>query len=125
MADSRNKWGKTLVGLIAAMEIASPMAGRGYGEVVLAWDPNPEPDIAGYIIYYGVKSRKYDKKVDVGNVTSGSVNLEEKATYYFAATAYNTSGLESDFSNEVSFTYSGQDGQGIDGGSNLRTTDSE
>jgi fibronectin type 3 domain-containing protein len=41
--------------------------------------------------------------VDVGNVTAYAVtNLGVGTTYYFAVTAYNTSGVESSFSNEVS-----------------------
>lgn len=71
--------------------------------VHVAWDPNTEPDLAGYRIYYGVSSRDYTHQVDVGNVTTATVsNLQYGVTYFFSATAYNTSGLESDFSNEAS-----------------------
>src|SRR5205823_3436364 len=70
--------------------------------VTLAWDPNQEPDIAGYNLYYGEVSRIFRTKIDVGNVTSATVpNLAEGMTYFFFVTAYNTSGLESDPSNEV------------------------
>lgn len=71
--------------------------------VLLSWDPNPEPDIAGYRIHYGTNSRVYPTILDVGNVTCTVVtNLTECTLYYFAATAYNTSALESDLSEEVS-----------------------
>ncbi len=73
------------------------------GEVHLAWDPNTEPDLAGYRVYYGSGSRNYDHVMDVGNCTSCMVTgLEQGRTYYFAATAVNTANVESDFSNEVS-----------------------
>ena len=73
--------------------------------VTLAWDANVEPDIAGYKVYYGTTSRMYPFPVDAGNLTTQSVsNLQEGLTYYFAATAYNTEGLESDFSTEISHT---------------------
>ena len=73
------------------------------GEVNLAWDPNTEPDVAGYKVYYGLGSRNYDHVMDVGNCTSCVVTgLEQGRTYYFAATAVNTANIESDFSNEVS-----------------------
>ena len=73
------------------------------GEVNLAWDPNTEPDVAGYRVYYGLGSRNYDHVMEVGNCTSCVVTgLEEGRTYYFAATAVNTANIESDFSNEVS-----------------------
>src|SRR5512137_895255 len=72
-------------------------------EVNLAWDPNTEPDVAGYKVYYGLGSRNYDHVMDVGNSTSCVVTgLEQGRTYYFAATAVNTANIESDFSNEVS-----------------------
>lgn len=70
--------------------------------VTLAWDPNPEPDVAGYLVYYGNASRNYPYHTNVGNVTTATVyGLQEGLTYFFAITATNTSGLESDFSNEV------------------------
>ena len=79
-----------------------PAAGHA-GEVNLAWDPNTEPDVAGYRVYYGLGSRNYDHVMEVGNSTSCVVTgLEQGRTYYFAATAVNTANIESDFSNEVS-----------------------
>ena len=77
------------------------------GSVRLAWDANTETDLAGYIMYYGVASRTYTNAIDVGNVTTGAIsNLVDGTMYYFAVTAYNTSGLESDFSNEVIYPQS-------------------
>lgn len=74
--------------------------------VTLAWDPNTEPDIAGYRMYYGTESGVYTQIINVGNVTNYTVtNLNVGPIYYFAVTCYNTSGLESEFSNEVSFGY--------------------
>jgi fibronectin type 3 domain-containing protein len=73
--------------------------------VTLAWDPNPETDLAGYRVYYGTASRSYSQTNSAGNVTTNVVGgLATGITYYFAVTAYNTSGLESDFSNEVNYT---------------------
>lgn len=74
--------------------------------VTLAWDPNPEPDVSNYIVYYGTNPRSqfngYQQSTNVGNVTTATVyGLAEGFTHYFAITAKNTSGLESDFSNEV------------------------
>lgn len=70
-----------------------------------AWDASPSPDVTGYRIYWGPSTRTYTNHVVIGNFLTGSVtNLSEGATYYFAATAYNAHGLESDFSNEVSLT---------------------
>jgi hypothetical protein len=72
-------------------------------EITLAWDQNSEPDIAGYRIYYGQESHSYTNVVDVGNYTSCIIaDLEDDKTYYFVATAYNTDGYESGYSNEIS-----------------------
>jgi hypothetical protein len=73
-------------------------------QVTLAWDANTETDLAGYKIYYGTASRSYGVPVDVKLVTTYSLVGFSGATYFFAVTAYNTSGAESGYSNEVSFT---------------------
>jgi len=73
--------------------------------VTLIWDPNNESDLAGYRIYYGIASRSYDNVIDVGNTETCTVtSLIPGVTYYFAATAYNTSELESEYSNEIEHT---------------------
>ena len=71
------------------------------GDVSLEWDPNIEPYLAGYKMYYGTSSNGYTCTVDVGNHTTCTISgLEEGNTYYFAATAYDLFGNESDYSNE-------------------------
>ena len=71
-------------------------------QVTLAWDANTESDLGGYKIYLGTASNAYQSSIDVGNQTSFTVtNLNRGTTYYFSVTAYNTQGLESDYSNEV------------------------
>lgn len=71
--------------------------------VGLAWDANTEADIAGYRLYYGVSSGTYTMMIDTESTTSATVSdLAVGSTYFFAVTAYNTSGLESPLSNEVS-----------------------
>lgn len=76
---------------------------------VLSWSP-PEvnednticEDLGGYKIYYGLASRDYSWSVNVGYVLTYQINgLNEDAAYYFATTAYDTSGNESKYSNEV------------------------
>jgi hypothetical protein len=74
-------------------------------EVTLEWDPNSETDLAGYRIHYGTSSGNYTARKDVGNLVTCTVtDLTPGVTYYFAATAYNASGLESGYSNEVIYT---------------------
>ena len=82
--------------------------------ISLAWDPNTEPDIAGYVVWYGTVSGQPTSSVDVGlqttwTMTSGTAG----ATYYFRVVAYNTAGESSAPSSEVSATLGGTpEGQG-------------
>jgi hypothetical protein len=72
------------------------------GEVTFTWDANTEPDLAGYIVYYGTSSGNYTRSVDVGNNTEYTqTELQDGVTYYFASTAYDTAGNESGFSNQI------------------------
>ena len=74
--------------------------------VSLAW--NPSPDATGYHVYYGTESGNYDQRMTVNGATVATVSgLVEGVTYYFVVTAYDTQGLESSPSNEVSYTVPG------------------
>src|SRR5438093_7349036 len=70
-------------------------------DFTLTWDPNSEPTVAGYKLYYGTVSRSYLTNIDVGNKTSYAVTGLAAGTYYFSVTAYDIRGNESGFSNEV------------------------
>ena len=80
--------------------------------VTFSWTPpitnsdgTPLTDLAGYKVYSGLSSRNYTQNTDVGNVTSyTATNLSGGTTYYFAVTAYDTSGNQSSFSNELTAT---------------------
>ena len=72
-------------------------------QVELSWNVADTTSAAGYKLYYGTSSGKYTEGINVGNCNTWSMSgLEENKTYYFAATVYDESGTESDFSNEVS-----------------------
>ena len=73
--------------------------------VNLAWNASVGSNVAGYKMYYGTSSRNYSYNVKVGKYTSCSLSgLQEGKKYYFAATAYNTSNVESAYSSEISYT---------------------
>jgi hypothetical protein len=70
----------------------------------LAWDPSPDSTVTGYKLHYGTESGSYTESVDVGNTTSYTLDgLQPNTDYYFAATAYDDQGAESDYSNEISY----------------------
>ncbi len=73
------------------------------GAVSLSWNANTESNLAGYRIHYGTATHNYTVMVDVGNVITTTLTSLAPATYYFVVTAYNTLGVESGYSNEVSY----------------------
>ncbi|HMJ90625.1 MAG TPA: Ig-like domain-containing protein, partial [Candidatus Acidoferrum sp.] len=74
----------------------------------LEWNPNSETNLAGYRVYTGEATRGYTSVVDVGNTTQFPLNsLTPRKTFFFAVTAYDTDGLESDFSDEVTYAVPG------------------
>ena len=80
-------------------------AAFGQVKITLAWNPSISPNIAGYNVYYGQASGSYTTVIKVGNTNLASItNLTVGTTYYFVATAMDTSGIESVFSNELSYT---------------------
>lgn len=79
------------------------------GSVVVSWNANSESDLAGYKIYYGTEPRS--NIINVGNTTSYSISdLTAGQTYYFELTAFDQSGNESNFSEQVAFEVKDTDG---------------
>jgi hypothetical protein len=79
-------------------------------QVRLAWDANSETDLAGYRMYRSTTSGSGYARVgeipcpalDAACATFTDTGLVFAVRYYYVVTAYNTSGLESGYSNEVS-----------------------
>ena len=80
------------------------------GAVTLNWvaptensDGSQLTDLSGYKIYYRKNSGSYDREIWIDNPSIDTLVVEQlsPATYYFAATSFNSSGVESAFSDEV------------------------
>jgi hypothetical protein len=74
-------------------------------EVRLAWNANAEAFVGGYKMYWGKASGTYNavgSPKDMGFATSGGVDIDETAVWYFVLTAYNTAGEEGPRSAEIS-----------------------
>jgi hypothetical protein len=76
--------------------------------VILEWDApgkntdgTPLTDLAGYKIYYGTASNNYTESRDVGNSTNAIIDNLSQGNWCFTSTAYNPSGNESNFSDEI------------------------
>lgn len=74
----------------------------------LSWNPSPQPDIAGYLLYYDERSyegsvtKSYAHLIDVGNVTKYTLSgLQNDKKYYLSLRAYNTNSYPSDYSQEI------------------------
>lgn len=82
----------------------------GTGSVTLSWvaptertDGTPLQNLGGYKISYGRMSKVYDYTISIDNpgLTTYVVEGLKPGSWYFALVAYDTEGLESDFSNEA------------------------
>jgi hypothetical protein len=79
--------------------------------VTLGWDPNPEPDLEGYIIYRNPGSPgppyKFSSELpedDLSNPLAPMVTLtglKKNTAYFIAVTAYDSEGNESYYSDDV------------------------
>ena len=67
---------------------------------------SPLTNLAGYKIHYGTASQDYTQVVAVNNPSLNRYVLDSlpSGTWYFAITAYNSAGIESTLSGEISAT---------------------
>jgi hypothetical protein len=90
--------------ILAGFVLLFLLSGNARGaEVHLEWDANTETDLAGYVIYYGTRSGSYTFSTDLDKKHTDCIvtGLTEGQTYYFAATAYDTSNNHSGYSEEL------------------------
>jgi hypothetical protein len=98
------------IGLICGIFFLSSPSAVAW-DLTLAWDPNQEPDLDGYAVYYTKYSPgpPYDYAGDIALSELADPNapavtltdLEKHIDYYFALTAYDAEGNESSFSQEL------------------------
>ncbi len=79
-------------------------------DVVLAWDPNDEENLDGYVLYVddGISEILYEyidtyplEDIDPDNPSVKITGLSDGLAYYFVVTAYDIDGYESDYSDEI------------------------
>jgi hypothetical protein len=70
----------------------------------VSWNASADDSVAGYVVYYGPAPFSFTNAIAVGtNLTVTVGALDYWGIYYFAVTAMDTNGVESDFSDEVPF----------------------
>ena len=90
------------IALFLCLFLGSASEASAQGTITVAWDPNPEPDIAGYVIEYGERSGEYSWQVDVANQTTHTLSgLTPGGTHYIVVRAYDQSAVQSPRSDEV------------------------
>jgi sulfur relay (sulfurtransferase) complex TusBCD TusD component (DsrE family) len=101
-------WNCTPLAFFAAVALgatALSASAQTQSSVTLEWNALTNSNVAGYRLYQGAGSRLYSSSVTAGTATQRTVNnLTAGATYYFALTAYNAAGVESDYSVELAYT---------------------
>lgn len=111
-----------LADTVMPTDVENLTATAGNAKVILSWDVASDNDIvAGYKIYYGTASVTADGGeynlgvIDAGNVIEYSVSsLVNDTKYYFAVTAYDPAGNESEnYSYEVSAKPVGESGDSV------------
>ncbi len=76
----------TLLGTVALL--AAPSAARA-GAITVGWDPNPEPSVAGYVVYISTQPGAIGDSVDAGYKTVFTYSsARPDITYYFSVAAY-------------------------------------
>jgi hypothetical protein len=95
--------GRTVAFLCTVCCLAFAPAAWASANLTLAWDPNPEPDLAGYRLLYGTAPHAYTGVVDVGLRTRYTLEgLVAGQEYFLSVQAYNTLGQSSAPAVEVS-----------------------
>jgi hypothetical protein len=92
---------------------ATPPTSSNNGSIAFSWVPptensngSPLTNLAGYKIHYGTASQDYSEVVALNNPSLNRYVLDSlpSGTYYFAITAYNSAGVESTLSGEITAT---------------------
>ena len=94
-------------GQSALLVVTTPqcsVTGTNGAGVTLVWDPSEEPGVVGYIVHWGRDPGVYPWQMDVMQATETAINdLESGVPYFFAITAYDLGGTESEPSAAVAY----------------------
>jgi len=82
--------------------------------IEIFWNPNPEPNIAGYNVYVSLSFHGQYQRIGSARssyyLDKGAVN---GTTYYYAVTAYDNAGYESELSRDVVYDIPRPEGYGV------------
>lgn len=102
--NARTRWVTYALAVLLTMTAQSAAADT----LNLLWDPSPDSNVAGYLVYVGTQSGVYSNAYDVGNSTSFAYsNASAGQAYYFAVAAYFPGPIIGTKSTEVTGTSNG------------------
>ena len=121
---------RSILTIIFLLVIAAATGSAQTDSITLTWNPNTESNLAGYNLYYkkdtsgppydgtgldqdnspitiylSDRTNENNRLSDNNNPEFDLTGMVDGVTYYMALTAFNNEGLESGYSNEVSYTH--------------------
>jgi hypothetical protein len=99
-----NFWIALIVALFVA-PFASNSATLYSAPIKLGWNPPNDPNVKGYVLYYGLTNQTATNRIVVGtNLTVTVTNMLANTPYRFYAVSYNAASVESQPSNLLLLT---------------------
>ena len=92
--------------LATCLAFLLPMPSVAQTQVSFAWQPNTEPDIAGYRLFHRMEGEKYayyDPDWEGPDTECTFEIFDEDVPHFFVLRAFDTEGLESSNSDEACF----------------------
>ena len=98
-----------LISLLIALPAKAQAVGRTniVSSVTLSWNKSTDAAVTGYNVYYGVAPGVYTNQTTIASVNTTTATftpMVRGTKYYFTATCFTASGLESDYAPEISWT---------------------
>lgn len=73
--------------------------------LTITWNPSPSPEVVGYVVYWGLSDDSCTNRIVLRNVTNVTlVGFRRRATYHLAVAAYDATGEESPWSNQIQYS---------------------
>lgn len=96
---------RALCACCAALAVQFAAAAAPAGQATISWDARRESAVAGYKLFFGPAGKPFPPPIDVGKVSTHTMNgLDPALAYRAAVSTYDIYGQQSPLSAEVFFT---------------------
>jgi hypothetical protein len=112
LISAAGKIGGVAMALVSAFVCGNARADQN---VTLAWAASTDTNVIGYYVYFGTNAGNLSSRLDVGMTTMATITglTGRSQNYYFTATSYNSSRMESLPSSQALFTTSSNYGPSL------------